>query len=82
MQYVLKNLVRDWSAEGAPERTQSYGRIVKELQSRLGGALKPGEPRPRVLVPGAGLARLCVEIAALVRRKSPKTLLGKGTKPS
>ena len=67
VQYVLKNLVRDWSAEGAPERAQSYGRILKELQARLGGSLRPGAPRPRVLVPGAGLARLCIEIAALVR---------------
>ena len=25
--YVLKNLVRDWSAEGAAEREESYGRI-------------------------------------------------------
>ena len=69
VQYVLKNLVRDWSAEGAPERSQSYGRILTQLQRhlrpRLAGA-DPAAPRPRVLVPGAGLARLCVEIAGLV----------------
>lgn len=32
--YVLKNLVRDWGEEGAPEREQSYGRILAELQAR------------------------------------------------
>jgi hypothetical protein len=31
VRYVLKNLSRDWSAEGAPERAQSYGRICAEL---------------------------------------------------
>ncbi len=67
---MLKNLVRDWAAEGAPERSQSYGRILTQLRQHLGPRLEcgdPGAPRPRVLVPGAGLARLCVEIAALVR---------------
>lgn len=64
---MLKNLVRDWSAEGAAERAQSYGRILRELQARLGSTLAAGSARPRVLVPGAGLSRLCVDIAALVR---------------
>jgi carnosine N-methyltransferase len=31
---VLKNLVRDWGAEGAAERAQSYGRILAELRAR------------------------------------------------
>ena len=66
---MLKNLVRDWSAEGAPERSQSYGRILAQLRRHLGLRLEnadPAAPRPRVLVPGAGLARLCVEVAAMV----------------
>ena len=29
--YVLKNLVRDWSADGAAEREESYGRILVKL---------------------------------------------------
>jgi carnosine N-methyltransferase len=33
--YVLKNLMRDWSAEGAEERAQSYGLIVAELRERF-----------------------------------------------
>jgi hypothetical protein len=37
VRYVLKNLVRDWAAEGAPERQQSYGRILGELQARFAG---------------------------------------------
>jgi hypothetical protein len=35
VRYVLKNLARDWSAEGAYERSQSYGRIVEELKLRF-----------------------------------------------
>lgn len=31
VRYVLKNLARDWSSEGAAERAQSYGRICQEL---------------------------------------------------
>lgn len=64
MRYILKNVARDWSSEGATERQQSYGRITRELQSWF--AERPAsEPAPRVLVPGAGLARLCCEIASL-----------------
>jgi carnosine N-methyltransferase len=33
--YVLKNLVRDWSAEGQLERQESYGRIIQELKARF-----------------------------------------------
>lgn len=66
VRYLLKNVARDWSAEGAAERAASYGRITRELQ-RLFGGWDPGaaEP-PAVLVPGAGLARLCLEITNLV----------------
>lgn len=67
MQYVLKNLVRDWSAEGAAERAQSYGRILTELQAQLGHRLTDGLIPPKVLIPGAGIARLCVDIASMVR---------------
>jgi len=61
---VLKNLTRDWSAEGAPERSQSYGRLAAEVRARLGAPPADGPP-PRVLVPGAGLGRLCCDLAAL-----------------
>ena len=62
--YVLKNLTRDWGAEGAPERSQSYGRIAGEVAARLGPPAASAQP-PRVLVPGAGLGRLCCDLAAL-----------------
>ena len=48
---MLKNLLRDWSADGAPERSQSYGRIIKELSTRYQAWQDPEHP-PRVLVPG------------------------------
>ncbi|KAK9823700.1 hypothetical protein WJX72_004761 [[Myrmecia] bisecta] len=64
VRYALKNVMRDWSEAGAPERSQSYGRIVAELQSRFADWPKD-RPPPRVLVPGAGLGRLCLEIAKL-----------------
>ena len=48
--YVFKNLMRDWSQEGAPERTQSYGRICQEAQKQLAG--RDADSPPRVLVPG------------------------------
>lgn len=81
VRYVLKNVARDWSEEGAAEREASYGRIVAELRRLLmpgggaegegGGGDGPAAPnrrrrqrRPAVLVPGAGLARLCVDICA------------------
>ncbi len=66
--YVLKNVWRDWSEEGAQERQQSFGRICKELRARLGEPPQQGAPPPHVLVPGCGLARLCCEIAGLVCR--------------
>ncbi|KAK9841240.1 hypothetical protein WJX74_002413 [Apatococcus lobatus] len=67
VRYVLKNMMRDWGAEGAAERSQSYGKVVAELKKRLlpSGASPPLQKPPRVLVPGAGLGRLCVDIASL-----------------
>jgi carnosine N-methyltransferase len=64
VRYVLKNLARDWSAEAAGEREQSHGPIIRELTARLPPP-KPDEGKypPRVLVPGAGLGRLVMEIA-------------------
>jgi carnosine N-methyltransferase len=56
---VLRQMVRDWSEEGASERRNSYDRIISTLQELF--------PRDRssvrVLVPGAGLGRLAYDIA-------------------
>ena len=64
--YVLKNLMRDWSEDGAKERAESYGRVIAELKSAFKGwtQTRRRDP-PCVLVPGAGLGRLCLEIASL-----------------
>ena len=60
---MLRNLSRDWSADGAPERAECYGPMLAALQQRLPAAFPPAQP-VRVLVPGAGLGRLCVDTAA------------------
>lgn len=81
VKYVFKNLVRDWSVEGAAERAQSYGRLLAELRTRLppspaaeasgAGDLQPQPLPPRVLVPGAGQGRLCLEAALQVWGQVP-----------
>eukprot|EP00047_Mylnosiga_fluctuans_P020840 m.96984 g.96984 ORF g.96984 m.96984 type:complete len:371 (+) comp8649_c0_seq3:90-1202(+) len=60
---TLKQLVRDWAAEGRAERDQCYGPVLAEL-ARL---FPSGTERAavRVCVPGAGLARLVFEVARL-----------------
>ncbi|KAK9356679.1 N2227-like protein-domain-containing protein [Lipomyces doorenjongii] len=56
----IKQVYRDWSAEGAAEREVCYGRVIRELNN-----LYSPERRSdvRVLVPGAGLGRLAYDIA-------------------
>lgn len=71
IRYVLKNLSRDWSVEGKEEREQCYGPILScltellgsdlEASTRSGGEVAP----PSILIPGAGLGRLCCEVAGL-----------------
>ena len=56
---TLHSCVRDWAAEGAAERAACYGPILDELERVV-----PRDGRSRVLVPGAGLARLVLEVAA------------------
>ncbi|XP_077993842.1 carnosine N-methyltransferase-like [Glandiceps talaboti] len=60
---TLRQLVRDWSIEGQEERESSYKPIVNELLKRF----PPDEcdtTAINVLVPGAGLGRLCFDIAS------------------
>ena len=61
--YVLKNIARDWSVEYSEERETSYGCICRALDEAFPGRGEEGEI-PRVLVPGCGLGRLCVDIAS------------------
>ena len=60
----LKHFVRDWSEEGARERTRTFSPILDVLNEV--------DPRQRaemkVLVPGCGLGRLAWEISQLGRR--------------
>ena len=68
VRYVLKDLVRNWSEEGAAEREQSFGRILARVRGIFPDALdrlRAGHAPARVLVPGAGLGRLCLELASL-----------------
>jgi len=73
---VLRSIARDWSKEGAQERSSSYliildalkrylpigiGQLPQSSLVQLPTMTKP----PRILVPGLGLARLALEIYAL-----------------
>ncbi|EME48086.1 hypothetical protein DOTSEDRAFT_86420 [Dothistroma septosporum NZE10] len=59
---TIRQLYRDWSAEGFPERNAAISMILAALESHL----PPVEPAQRsrysVLVPGAGLGRLVFDI--------------------
>lgn len=60
---TLHQLMRDWSEEGREERRQSYGAVLEELEKRC--PIEPDQKgRRKVLVPGAGLGRLTMEIVA------------------
>uniref|UniRef100_A0A7N0T328 carnosine N-methyltransferase n=1 Tax=Kalanchoe fedtschenkoi TaxID=63787 RepID=A0A7N0T328_KALFE len=60
---VVRNIVRDWAAEGQRERDQCYKPILEELDGLFAGRSK--ESPPSCLVPGAGLGRLALEISCL-----------------
>lgn len=54
---TLRQLAREWSADGAAERAASFSRIVDALLERFPNA------QARVVVPGSGLGRLPFELA-------------------
>jgi len=56
---TLHSCVRDWGDEGSEERSQCYAPLLEALEAAV--APRAGA---RVLVPGAGLARLVLEVAA------------------
>lgn len=59
---VLKSLARDWSKEGETERAMAYTPILNGLKKNV----PQYDNKPtRVLVPGAGVGRLALEIFAL-----------------
>lgn len=55
---TLRQLVRDWTAEGLHERAKCYSPILKYISAHCPKGSK-------ILVPGAGLGRLTYEIAKL-----------------
>ncbi|KAL1221216.1 hypothetical protein V5N11_011018 [Cardamine amara subsp. amara] len=63
VRWVIRNIVRDWAAEGQIERDQCYKPILEELDSLFPDRQK--ESPPTCLVPGAGLGRLALEISCL-----------------
>lgn len=60
---TIRQLYRDWSKEGLPERHASFSPILKALEAHL-----PSHQSKRhiynVLVPGAGLGRLVFDLCA------------------
>ena len=60
---TLHQLVRDWSTEGAPERDRCYGHLLRELEEQM-PVTDATRNKQRVLVPGAGLNRLALELAS------------------
>ncbi|XP_052303721.1 uncharacterized protein LOC18108991 isoform X5 [Populus trichocarpa] len=60
---ILRNIVRDWAAEGQKERDQCYKPILEELNSLFPS--RCNKSPPTCLVPGAGLGRLALEISCL-----------------
>ncbi|WFD01093.1 carnosine N-methyltransferase [Malassezia yamatoensis] len=55
---ALRQMVRDWSAEGQQERDAAYNVILQTICQRVSP-----QQSVRVLVPGAGLGRLPFELA-------------------
>ncbi|XP_048139106.1 carnosine N-methyltransferase-like isoform X3 [Rhodamnia argentea] len=60
---IIRNIVRDWAAEGQKERDQCFKPILEELDALFPN--RSGESPPSCLVPGAGLGRLALEISSL-----------------
>ncbi|KAF0684556.1 Aste57867_23474 [Aphanomyces stellatus] len=60
---TLHQLVRDWALEGAEERERCYKPIVDELK-RVLPVNADNRNQQKVLVPGAGLGRLALDIVS------------------
>ncbi|CAL5335430.1 unnamed protein product [Camellia sinensis] len=60
---IIRNIVRDWAAEGQRERDQCYKPILEELEIQF--SVRQKDCPPACLVPGAGLGRLALEISCL-----------------
>lgn len=58
---TISQCVRDWSKDGAEERDQCYGKILRKLEELYPDVTD--RSKRRVLVPGSGLGRLTWEVA-------------------
>ncbi len=60
---TLRQYVREWSSEGAEERSQCFTPLIEGLKRYL--PVRDVKQPPRVVCPGSGLGRLPFELAAL-----------------
>lgn len=60
---TIRQLYRDWSAEGLPERHAAYSPIVSSMAALLPSRASKRHEH-RILVPGAGLGRLVFDLCA------------------
>ncbi|CAN6614042.1 carnosine N-methyltransferase [Trichomonascus vanleenenianus] len=60
---TLRQVAREWSVMGVPERQVSFGRVLRDLATMYPDRIE--RHKVRVLVPGCGLGRLPMELAAL-----------------
>lgn len=65
VQVTLKQIARDWSADGELEREQCYKPIIDEIQRHFDPVGCDAASEVKILVPGAGLGRLMYELAML-----------------
>jgi len=63
VQSVFKSLARDWSNEGKIERQQSYDPVINGFAKHLPIDGHDSKHPPRLVVPGAGVGRLALELA-------------------
>jgi len=59
---TIRQLYRDWSAEGKVERDACYAPVVDALNFNFSSTPIPQRGNIKILVPGAGLGRLPLEI--------------------
>ena len=62
---TIRQIYRDWSGEGSVERNPSHQLISSALSNHLNAEDRPSQRhRSRILVPGAGLGRLVLDLCA------------------
>jgi carnosine N-methyltransferase len=59
---TITQVFRDWSADGAAERNACYAPVLRQLDVEFGNVADQAKGNVKVLIPGAGLGRLVVEV--------------------